>query len=96
MYVVVYEPSSGQTILSRRLEAGEVMDHRTFAEHVTRRWGGSIDDRPGHASDCSGDLRVEFREAPGAEAGILSGRSFCLGGVSATAPTASATGRHHG
>lgn len=78
MHVVVYCPNTGDTFLERELAGDEVMDARTFADEVADQYGTEIDDSDGFIPNCSGDIRVEFREDPTNPLHIWSGESFYL------------------
>ncbi len=76
MWVVVYDPSSGEVYLERELADDEIMDERTFADQVADSFGVSIDESDGYIPNCSGDIRVEFRPDKDNPTHIWSGESF--------------------
>ena len=76
MYVIIYEPENDFILLQRRLNDDEIMDERHFAEQVAVMYDREIDDSPGYIPNCSGDIRVEFRENPDKGTVIWSGQSF--------------------
>ena len=76
MFVVVYSPETGETLYQRELADDEVMDERVFADLIADEYGTEIDDSDGWIPNCSGDIRVEFREDPANDVIIWSGESF--------------------
>ena len=76
MFVVVYSPQTNEVFLSRELADDEIMDERVFADMVADCYGVEIDDSDGYIPNCSGDIRVEFRNDPDDDVIIFSGESF--------------------
>jgi len=76
MYVVIYEPSSGEVVYQRALGDEELMDERKFADEYAASIDMQIDESDGYIPNCCGDIRVEFRQDPENAVIIWSGQSF--------------------
>jgi hypothetical protein len=76
MFVVVYNPTTDETIYSRRMGPNEIMDERKFADLVADMYDAEIDESDGYIPNCSGDIRVEFRPYKNNAWHIWSGQSF--------------------
>jgi hypothetical protein len=76
MFVVIYNPETNETLLSRRMGPHEIMDARRFADQIASDYETEIDDSDGHIPNCSGDIRVEFRPRRDNGTHIWSGESF--------------------
>lgn len=76
MHVVVYSPETNEIYLTRELTDDEIMDERIYADMVADWYGAEIDDSDGYIPNCSGDIRVEFRNDPENDVSIYSGESF--------------------
>ena len=76
MFVVVYSPQTTEVFLSRELTDDELMDERIYADMVADWYDMEIDNSDGYIPNCSGDIRVEFRNDPDNDVTIFSGESF--------------------
>ena len=76
MFVVIYEPETNVTLYSRRLSPTEIMDESKFANQYAASVDREIDKSDGFVPNCSGDIRVEFRNQRDKGTVIWSGESF--------------------
>lgn len=76
MFVIVYEPSTNEVLLSRRMGPREIMDARKFADQIADDFETTISESDGYIPSCSGDIRVEFRPRRDDGTVIWSGESF--------------------
>lgn len=78
MFLHIYEPSTGVTLVSRRLAPQEILDCEAFAHEWARQTYYELAPSDGYIPAGCGDIRVEIRQRKNDSVCIWAGEDYFL------------------